>query len=168
MWTSLLASWLISVRLCMYYCAWECHASILGECGALWGERERVVWSICAVKYSFQIKLFFTKWMFTQVMKLSSGWTVVYTRHKMYRNETYLAFGVTHPSSDCIVQNLRVTHMEGVLVHHVCMVACTGAWGLASGNYACCTYNAKVKQRVEKWSDITCCCTQIIFQFAEG
>ena len=30
----------------------------LGECGALWGKRERVVWSICVVeaaKYSFQI-----------------------------------------------------------------------------------------------------------------
>ena len=32
-----------------------------GECGALWGERERVVWSISVVqaaKCSFQIKLF--------------------------------------------------------------------------------------------------------------
>ena len=36
----------------------NCNITILlGECGALWGEHERVVWSICvaqAVKYSFQ------------------------------------------------------------------------------------------------------------------
>ena len=34
-----------------------------------------------------------------------------------------------HPTFDCIIQNPRVSHMEGVLVHPthpVCMVACTG------------------------------------------
>ena len=33
------------------------YKQLLGECGALWGEREQVVWSICvarAVKYPFQ------------------------------------------------------------------------------------------------------------------
>jgi len=34
---------------------------------------------------------------------------------------------VTHPSFDCIIQNPRVTHVEGILVHLTHPV-CTVAW----------------------------------------
>ena len=70
------------------------------------------------------------------------------TQDSMYRNGIKYTFSilVTHTSFDCIIQNRM---MEGVLIHPthpVCMVACMGE----AQCYACCTNNAKMKQRVEK------------------
>ena len=82
----------------------------------------------------------------------------------MYRNK-HLAFWVTHPSFDCIIQNPRVTHMEGVFVHPthpVCMVACT----VEAQCYACCTYNHNYEHFGKKgliWNKhLTACTTQIL------
>ena len=66
---------------------------------------------------------------------------------------------------DCIIQNPRVTHMEGVLVHPthpVCMVACTGE----AQCYACCTNNYNYEHFGRKgliWNKyLTACTTQIL------
>ena len=96
-------------------------------------KHERVVCSICVP----QAKPFLPKcsylWTFTQVMKLSRGWTVyihkIQNVYKKWKLNIHLAFWVTHPNFDCIIQNPRVTHVEGVLIHithPVCMVACMG------------------------------------------
>ena len=52
-----------------------------------------------------------------------------YTQDTKYVKMEIIAFWVTHPNFDGLIENPRVTHVEGILVHPthpLCTVACTG------------------------------------------
>ena len=84
----------------------------------------------------------------------------MYTRPKMCIKMGEYTFSILSDTSKlCIIQNPRVSHVEGVLVHTthpVCMIVCTGE----AQCYACHIYNAKMKQRVKNLSTISCCYKQ--------